>query len=175
MENFMKMSKRVWMAGAGVVALGLAVPAIASHGKVGLWNVTVTVQMAGMPAMPDMSKLPPEAQAAMRAHGVTMNGHTINTTHCMTAEEVNQDTPPDMSRNKDCRMTNVRMGGQSMSADMVCTGEMQGTGHVDISFDSPEHYSGKSTMTGTLEGRPVNNVTTFDGRWVSADCKGATN
>jgi hypothetical protein len=171
----MKVSKRVLFAGAGLVLAIAAVPAIASHGKVGLWNVAVTVQMAGMPAMPDISKLPPEAQAAMRAHGVSMNGHTFNATHCMTAEEVNRDTPPDMSRNKDCKMTNVRMGGQSMSADMVCNGEMQGTGHVDISFDSPEHYSGKSSMAGTMDGHPVNSVTTFEGRWVGADCKGATN
>ena len=82
----MTLSKRVLIAGAGLAALGLvAVPAIASHGKVGLWDVTVTVRMAGMPAMPDMSKLPPEAQAAMRAHGISMNGHTMSATHCMTA------------------------------------------------------------------------------------------
>lgn len=170
----MRVSKRVVISGAGLALAVAAVPAIASHGKVGLWNVTVTMQMAGMPGMPDMSKLPPEAQAAMRAHGVTMNGHTITATHCMTAEEVNSDTPPDMSRHKECKMTNVRAGGQSLSADMVCSGNMQGTGHLDISFDSPEHYTGKSSMTGTIDGRPVNNVTTFEGRWVSADCKGMT-
>ena len=171
----MTLSKRVLIAGAGLAALGLvAVPAIASHGKVGLWSVTVTVQMAGMPAMPDMSKLPPEAQAAMRAHGVSMNGHTMNATHCMTAEEVNRDTPPDMSRNNECKMTNMHVGGQAMSADMVCGGDMQGTGHFEIAFDSPTHYSGKATMAGSAHGHPVNSVTTYEGRWVSADCKGAT-
>lgn len=159
--------------GAGVAALVLAaVPAIAGHGKAGLWGVTVTMNMAGMP---DMSKLPPEAQAAMRAHGVTMGGgHTMTVQHCMTQAEVDANKPPPMRNQKDCKMTNIKAGGQTFSADMVCTGEMNANGHFDIAYDSPEHYTGKVSFTGTQDGHPINSTTTMEGRWVSADCKGVT-
>jgi hypothetical protein len=33
--------------------------ALASHGKTGLWNITITMG-GNMPNMPDMSKLPPK-------------------------------------------------------------------------------------------------------------------
>jgi hypothetical protein len=166
----MQFSHRIVCIGAAIVATALTVgPAIASHGKAGLWDVTVTMNM---PGMPDMSKLPPEAQAAMRAHGVTMGGRAITVQHCMTQAEVDANKPPPMRNEKDCKMTNMKMGDQSFSADMVCTGEMNATGHFDVAFDSPEHYRGKVSFTGTENGHPMSNTTTMEGRWVSADCKG---
>jgi hypothetical protein len=170
----MRVSNRLAYFAAGALAASVAaVPAIAGHGKVGLWNVTITTNMGGM-AMPDMSKLPPEAQAAMRAHGVTMNGNTMSVQHCMTQAEVDASGPPPMRNQKDCSLTNTKMGGNSFSADMACHGDMVGTGHVEVTYDSPEHYVGKTTMSGTMQGHPVSTATTFEGRWASADCKGVT-
>ena len=166
----MKVSKRVFYLGAGLAALALvAVPAIASHGKAGLWSVTISMNMAGMP---DMSKLPPQAQAAMRAHGITMNGRSMTVTHCMTPEEVNADHPQ-MRNEKECKLSNVSTSAGSFSADMTCSGNMNGTGHMQFVWDSPEHYTGKQSITGTAQGQPINETSTFDAHWVSADCKGA--
>ena len=36
------------------------------------------------------------------------------------------------------------------------------------------HATGKTTMTGTSMGRPVNMTTSMEGRWVGAECKGVT-
>ena len=157
--------------GAAIVA-AVAVPAIAmGHGKVGLWSITVTTDMAGMP---DMSKLPPEAQAAMRAHGVRMGGHSMTVSHCMTEDEVSA-SHPQMHNEEECKLANVKTGANMFSADMTCaTGEMNTTGHMEFAWDSAEHYTGKQTMTGTSGGHPINQRTSFEGRWVSADCKGAT-
>jgi hypothetical protein len=167
----MKISNRLAYLATGAAAVMVAIPAIAGHGKAGLWNVTITTNMGGM-AMPDMSKLPPEAQAAMRAHGVTMNGNTMSVQHCMTQAEVDASGPPAMGGQKDCSLTNTKMGNNAFSADLACHGDMVGTGHVDVSFDSPEHYIGKQTMSGSMQGHPVSTSTTFEGRWASADCKG---
>src|SRR6185437_7048753 len=93
--------------------------------------------------------------------------------HCMTQEEVNADHPA-MRNEKECKLSNVKIGGNAFSADMVCTGEMQGTGHAEFVFDSPEHYTGKTTMVGTADGHPINNTTAMEGRWIGADCKGVT-
>ncbi len=166
----MKISKRVLPAAAAVLAM--AAPAIAGHGKVGLWNITITMQMAGMPEMPDMSKLPPQAQAALRARGMTMSGgHSMTVTHCMTAAEVNADHPK-MSNTKECKISNAKIAGNTFSGDMTCTGDMNATGHMEFVWDSPEHYRGKQTLTGTSHGHAINTTNTFEGRWVSAVCKG---
>lgn len=169
----MGISHRALCVGVGIAGLAAAtVPAIASHGKAGLWNVAITNSMMGA-AMPDMSKLPPEAQAAMRAHGVSMNGHTMTVEHCMTQEEVNADHPS-MRSEKECKLNNVKAAGNAFSADMVCSGEMKGTGHTEFVFDSPEHYTGKIAMSGTADGHPINNTTSLEGHWIGADCKGVT-
>jgi len=172
----MRVSKRILIASCGIAALAVAAaPAIAAHGKAGLWSVTVTTDMAGMPNMPDMSKLPPEAQAAMRAHGVTMNGHTITAQHCMTQAQVDSNGPPPMRNRKECTMANMTNGTNSFSADLTCTGEMTGTGHIQVSWDAPEHYAGKTSISGTANGHPFSTTTSFEGHWVGADCKGITN
>jgi hypothetical protein len=171
----MQFSKRVLFVGSGIAALAVsAVPAIAGHGKAGLWDVTVSMTMSGMPGMPDMSKLPPEAQAAMKANGVTMNGNTMTVQHCMTQAEVDANGPPPMRSMKECQMANVQTGASSYSADMTCSGKMTGTGHIQVSFDSPEHYAGKVTITGSASDHPFSDITTFEGHWVGDDCKGVT-
>jgi hypothetical protein len=117
---------------AGFVMVGVSTAALANHGKPGLWSVTNTVGGAA-PAMPDMSKLPPEALARMKAMGVSMNGNTITTQHCMTAQEVATDVPHlDTNNARNCTMANVKHSGQSISADMSCTGTFKGAGHMDF-------------------------------------------
>jgi len=161
--------KAVWAVGVlavGIVALPLA--AMASHGKVGLWEITLNVNL------PNMPKIPPDQLAKMQAMGVHMpNGNTIVTQHCMTAAEVAADRPP-VQHQKDCAMQNEKMGGGSFSADMVCTGvEMQGSGHFNVSYDSDTHYVGEMTFSGTAHGHAATMTNKFEGKWVSADC-GAT-
>jgi hypothetical protein len=158
---------------AGVIALPMA--AFASHGKVGLWEITTTMSMTGMPQMPDMSKLPPEAQAQMKKMGVQMNGNKITTQHCMTAAEVAIDKPPAMQHMKDCTMQNMSMSGGMMSVDMVCsTPEMNGKGHVSVTYSGATSYSGNMMFNGTAQGHPINMNNTFEGHWLAADCGGVT-
>jgi hypothetical protein len=161
--------------GAAAIAAAILVPAmaLASHGKAGLWQITVTMDMAGMPAMPDMSSLPPEAQARMKAMQMQMSGHSMSIQHCMTAQEVSMEKPDfsKMGHNKDCSATNVQVSGHAFSADMVCKGgDFVGNGHMQVAFDSDEHYSGSSTMSGDAHGHPMNVKESFDGKWISADC-----
>lgn len=149
----------------------LATPAaLAAHGKVGTWEVTVKMGGAGMGAMPDMSKLPPEAQARMKAHGMQMSGAGGMTTKvCMTAEQVNSDKPP-MTHHGECEAQNVKISGNTFNADIVCKGKMNGKGHIEVTYDSPEHYSGHQTMTMNMNGQQMNHDMTMEGRWISATC-----
>jgi Protein of unknown function (DUF3617) len=145
--------------------------AVAGHGKVGTWEVTTQMSGSGMPQMPNMANLPPEVQARMKAHGVMMHGAGGMTSRfCMTAEQVNSDKPP-MTHHGDCQTQNVKIKGNTFSADIVCSGQMKGKGHTDMTFDSPEHYSGHQTMTMTVEGgQTMTHDLTMDAHWVSPTC-----
>jgi hypothetical protein len=149
------------------IGVGIALPAVAwaSHGKAGLWEITIRSDMGQMQGMPDLSKLPPDARAQILA--MSRNGITVR--HCMTAADVNNDKPA-MSHNQDCKATNTKMNGQTFSVDLVCTGRMNGTGHVQFTFDSPVHYAGSEVMNLTANGHITSHTTNIDAHWVSADC-----
>lgn len=154
----------------GAVCLAMAPLAWGAHGKVGLWEITITNNSGQMVGMPDMSKMPPAVRAQMQAHGVkAMGGGTMSVRHCMTADEVNNDRPP-MTHRGECKATNIKISGQSFSADVVCSGKMNGKGHIQIAYTSPEHYTGSETMTMTIDGQPVQHDMTMEGKWVSAVC-----
>ncbi|MEJ0025733.1 MAG: DUF3617 domain-containing protein [Rhizomicrobium sp.] len=124
--------------------------ALAGHGKVGLWSTTSTVTMD----MPGMANMAPQTHSA---------------TFCMTAEQVNSDAPPP-SENPSCKMQNVRHDGQTVSADMVCHGQMEGTGHFSTTYDSDTHYKAQFSMA--MSGMTMNSA--IEGKWLKADCAGAT-
>ena len=159
---------RAAVASVGLIA-AVAVPlgALASHGKVGLWEITTHMSMPNMSA-----NIPPEAMARMKAMGMNMPGNqSFTTQHCMTAEEVAQDKPPTPRNNSDCTMANMTHDAHNFTADMTCSTERtQGHGHVSVNFDSDEHYAGTYSFNGTVEGRPQNMTMNFEGRWLSTDC-----
>lgn len=163
---------RVFVIGAACAVL-LAPAAFAGHGKVGTWQVTT--KMGGMDnsmaKMPDMSKMPPEVQARMKAHGMQMNpGGGMTTKYCMTEEQVKNDKPQLTRPDSPCKVVNMVVKGNTFSADIVCTGEMNGKGHTEMTFDSPEHYSGHQTMTMTREGRTMTHEMFMDAKWLSPTC-----
>ena len=152
----------------GFVVAAIAAPciALAAHGKVGLWEISTRVDMPNM-----MAQIPPEQMARMKAMGVQMpNGQTITSRHCMTAAEVAVDGPPPLRHADDCKMGNMSHDAHTLTADMLCSGEMQGQGHLTVTYDSNEHYSGSYAFNGTAHGHPQNVNTSFEGRWISADC-----
>jgi hypothetical protein len=154
---------------AAAVLVAASGTALALHGKAGLWSVSVKVDMAGMP------QIPPEQLAKMNAMGIhiPIGGDTITTTHCVTPAEAAMDKIPTMPKEheKYCAVQNLKSSADGMSADMVCTGKVEGSGHMTFRFDSPEHYAGRVSLDAVMNGHPMKSVTSFDAHWVSADCK----
>jgi hypothetical protein len=153
---------------AFTAAVLLATPALAAHGKAGLWEITTTSSGARLSA-----QLPPEVEAKMRARGIKIpSGNTFTVQHCMTAQEVAMDKPPPMSRGaQSCKVQNMKKTGQTVSADMVCSGKsMQGSGHFTMTYDSPEHYAGKMSFSMSANGHPMTMTNTMEGRWISPSC-----
>ena len=90
-----------------------------------------------------------------------------------------QDTskmPPNvLDRMKSMGMMPNSSGGftvqHCMTADLVCKGQMNGTGHVSVNYDTPTHYTGEMTISGkTADGTPIAQDQKVEGRWVSASC-----
>ena len=154
------------------VALLLVSPgvALAGHGKAGLWTITTSIQMPNMPQMPQMS---PEVAAMMKQRGMSMPGMggPITTQICMTQADVDANVPPRSGNHEeDCQTHVISQTSSSMSADTVCSGRMQGTGHMQVSYSGAEHYEGSYSFKGSMEGHPNQMSSTFKGDWVKADC-----
>ena len=114
------------------------------------------------------------AQAQLRGMGL-FNGKGMQITgqHCMTAAEVAvNDFSAAQLKDKTCKIVSQKVSGGSMEADLVCSGNLDGKGHMKFVFDSDTHYTGQMTMSGIHEGKPLTSEESFEGHWVKADCGG---
>ena len=143
--------------------------------KPGLWEIKSSNQMEGrqMPAMPTLS---PEQQAQMKAMGVKMpaiNGQGMEVTvrHCVTPEQAKSGVPPQPRDRGQCRQIEASRSGNKVSWRIECTGEHAASGNGSVTFNSPESYTGSSTMT-VKESRmgPMTMQQQFSGKWLSASC-----
>ena len=155
---------KILQQGLGVAtALALAaVPAFADHGKVGLWNVTSTVELT----------MPPEMAAQMKKSGVKMQApQPITIQMCMSKEEVEANTPPHLDTGATgCVTKLVSKTASAMRANVTCKGRLNGTGSIAVAYQGAEHYSGSYSFKGSSYGRSTTMTTTFKGAWVKADC-----
>jgi hypothetical protein len=163
----MRISKIVLGVFAVALTFGAANGAFAAHGKAGLWSVDMTI--AGQ----DTSKLPASVIQHMKAKGLTPNsngGFTLM--RCMMATEVADDSKMlDTHANQSCELVNRKNTGHAASADLVCKGQIEGTGRVSVEYDSDTHYSGEMLINAqSPDGTPVKQDQKFVGRWISASC-----
>jgi len=160
---------KVLLVGAAAVAVVVTSSALAAHGKVGLWQANI--QTSGLPGMPSMANLPPEVAAQMKARGITMGagGTTITTKFCMTAAQVASDKPI-TSQNNSCTTQNVKIQGNTMSADVICTGQMNSRGHIVATWSSLEHYSAVQNMDMVQQGQTVHTTMNINAQWLSPNC-----
>jgi Protein of unknown function (DUF3617) len=158
------MARQKLLIGASVGLLLIPGVALAGHGKAGLWNVTNNMSMPNM-------QIPPEAMAQMKAMGMKMPGaHSVTYQICMTQADVDSNELPKMRKEDGCTAHVTSQTGSSMAADMVCNGEMKGSGQMQVSWSGAERYSGSYHFKGVVEGHPVESSSNFHGDWVKADC-----
>jgi hypothetical protein len=114
--------------------------------------------------------LPPEALAQMRALGLSIPSVAapITTQVCMTAEQAALDAPPPMQSG--CRNQNVRRTGNSITGEIVCTGELNGTGAFAFTEVGANEMRNKFTFKGTRRGQPANFGADMVLTYASPDC-----
>jgi len=127
-------------AAAALTALAAAPAIVRAQGADDLYEVTVKMEMAGMPmSMPAMTQR-----------------------RCVKKGSGDGDLVP---RQDNCRVTDARRAGNRLTFAMACTGRdaMSGTGDFTFTGDG---YTGQIRMKGTMEGTDVAMTQTVTGRRV---------
>jgi uncharacterized protein DUF3617 len=142
--------------------------------KLGLWEITSTVAMTGMPAMPNippdvLAKMPPEQRAKMQA---AMGGSPTTTVRkvCITKEKMDKQTAFNDER-KNCTRTVVSSSSSKLDIKMQCTEQdatMNGTIHVEAL--SSENVKGTVRMAMNGGGRNMNMNSDFTSRYLGSAC-----
>jgi len=116
-------TRRIMMLIAAAAMLALPLTATAAPMKAGKWSTTMQMDMPGMPM-----KMPP-----------------ITVSRCVTKEEAENPQPPkDQQKNSDCKISDYKRDGNTISWTMSC--EKQGvTGKGQITY-SAESYDGSMQM-----------------------------
>jgi hypothetical protein len=141
--------------------------------KPGLWEITSTHHISGVPPMPKewTEKVTPEQRAAMEAafqKEAEKGPETDTERECISKKEAEQ--PFDIGDTKDCTQKVVRTTKTTQEVHLSCNGEFKGSGVLRVTSPTPE------TMTGSLElqlgeGKDAMKVKSeLKGRWLGPDC-----
>jgi hypothetical protein len=125
------------LAAASTLMLLTLTPARAEDPPGVLWQTTSQMVMEGMPFSPRPNSFKVCAAADARE-------------------------PPPPPPGQSCTVSNVQRSGDTVSWDTQCTGEMEMTGHGEMTYDTPDSYTGEIkfsaegiTMTTKLTGKKI--------------------
>ena len=134
--------------------------------KPGLWEMTtnMTWQKSPMPAGMNM-------QAGMQS---PFSGMTTTTQVCLTQAMIDKYGAPMSQNQRDCKVEDVVMHASSMTADMVCSGQMNGKAAIESSWVIGNAAKGKVHFVGTVQSgkgaMPVEYTIDSTSVYKGADC-----
>jgi len=142
---------RIW-AILGLCVVALAAQAQGQSRKPGLWEVTSSMSMSGMPQMPQMGS------------------HTTQV--CVTQAMIDKYGGPTSNPGRgNCQMTNVQLTATGMTANMSCSGQMNMTGTVQTTFVDANTTKTTVTMAMTTgNGQTMNMTTQATATYKGSDC-----
>lgn len=117
----MNIASTVRLAAASALVLLALAPAHADAPGV-LWESTSQMVMEGLPFSPRPSTLK----------------------YCAAADS---SSPPPSPPGQTCTVSNMQREGSKVSWDTQCTGEMDMTGHGEITYDGSDAYAGEINMS----------------------------
>ena len=161
---------------ASTIVLSLDLPALAAElpdVKLGLWEMTWSVQTSGQLPKVDTSKLPLAqqaiAQAAMKAAMANMGGpHTFKT--CLGEEQLKKGASFNFEKDPSCTTTVLKSTATEMQVKQVCTGKRPRTVSIDYKAATPESVSGVSHVDANLGGKSITADGKMTGTWLADDC-----
>jgi len=145
--------------------------------KEGLWEMTSTHTMTGMPPIPAdaLAKLPPEQRARMEA-AMKQSGAGVPKTdvrkHCITKEKLEKQSAFDENR-KDCTRTIVSSTGSKLEMKIHCEGkeqQMSMDGAFVVEVVSSDSAKGSMHTVSSGNGRTMNMDFTFSSKYLGPGC-----
>lgn len=104
--------------------------------KAGLWEVTSTMTWQQSPFPAGMGQI---------------GGGPHTTQVCVTQAEIDKYGTVPPQAHGDCQTTNVVKKPSGMTAEMVCTGPVEGKGKVEASWTDDAHSTAKVHFTGAMQ------------------------
>lgn len=165
-------------AAIALVATGAAEGAsISLHLAPGLWEMTSSAQMSGMPSLPEnvLAQLPPAQRAKIEAQyqasmAQAAKPHTVKT--CVTQKDL--DHPfhgMEDGRGMNCSETVTSSTWTSQVVHVACKG---GQGLADGTFHfqapTPNSMQGLIELNFVGNGHSINTKAQIQGHWLGADC-----
>jgi hypothetical protein len=134
-----------------------------SKRKPGLWEVTTQMTIAGMPQMPQM---PAGVQSPFAPHTNQV---------CVTQAMIDKyGGPMSQPQRGDCQTTNVSIRPDGMTADIMCTGDMNAKGTITTTFTDGNTSDMTMHLVGTMEmrgnSRPVDMTMHATSVYKGPDC-----
>ncbi len=146
--------------------------------RIGLWEITETHNMTGMPAMPAippeaLANMTPEQRAQMEARMKDSFGGGPRATtrkYCVTKEKLEKDSVFGDDR-KECTRTVLSSSSRSTEVKIQCKEkEMTSDGTFKFEALTPESVKGTVRMVMTGEGRTMNMNFDFVSKYLGASC-----
>ncbi len=158
----MRIVARAALAAALVLATQAA---LADAGKVGQWRVTTQSSVSDPKHV--LINLP-----AKLADAIRQNGNSTSTKYyCMSAEMV---AASKVALGGGCTTGDTEISGQTLETSFSCTGNNPGKGHISVTYDKPEHYTGESSFT-PADGEGLRIKSTVEGTWLADACSSPGN
>jgi len=145
--------------------------------KPGLWDVTSTMQMSGMPPIPNLDQMSPEQRARIEGAMKNMAGspRTNTAKSCITKEGIEQAiAKANSTKTNTCSPKLVNASASKVELHIDCTQEksdMKTNGDITIERRDSEHFTGTGAMKSTgAQGRTMDMKWSMTGTFVSSDC-----
>ena len=128
-------------------------------------------KMAEMQAK--MASLPPDqrkmVEQAMASRGVSMGPQGTTVKACITKEDAERKTVPQMAR-AECTQEVVSRTASAIKVKWQCGGKEPSSGEGEMNFSSDKAFTGQSVMHVVRDGKPETMSTEISGKWLGADC-----
>lgn len=145
---------------AAAVAFAAVQPAIAQHGKVGTWHLETDS------AISDPHHVLSTMPSIQAIYFKDAYKKKTKTDYCMQAADV----AADVVSVPGCTVGPTAVQGQIMQADYTCEGKLAGAGRMQVTYDSPEHFTGISIFQLKTNSLGLQSKTTYEGKWTGDTC-----
>jgi hypothetical protein len=161
----MRFRSAAFAVSAGVLVLGLFAWAQDAR-KPGLWEITTSTTWQKTP-FPAGMQMPPQAAAAF-------GGAPHTTQYCLTQAMIDKYGAALPQSRGNCQVSNVQKTSNSMSADWICTGAMNGKGTLESHFSGDGTAKGKVHFVGAMQmgqnATPIEWTSESTSVYKSSDC-----